>query len=190
MKAQSLWSGHDYAYSDYRGRNQTRYSNIQRVKVISWVKRKPIGYKNEKTYVRVQFLDWDGNETDTTEREVRAYDIVDFWEDYWAENGEWHLEQKAFREEQERKRKEDEERWRRLREEREAEEARKREEIQHKRNRIKRELHNKGLQFNDDELAYGNVILSSDGNSVTIRGDELKRWLGLLNTEASNVLHL
>lgn len=201
MKAQSLWAGHDYAHWPYRSRGNNYTPNIERVRVVRVVKEKQLYKKNETTYAYVQMLDWDGNVTQE-EQKVRAYDIVDFWEDYWNEHSEALLKNKAWRDEQEkirqerheqmmRERQEREEAMRREREEREAREAAERERIQHKRNKVLTALAEKGIEFNKERISerYSglDVYLDESANSLTIKGEELERWLGVIHAKTLNL---
>lgn len=178
MKAQSLWSGNDYAYKRYRGRGQSYATDIQRVKVIKTEEVKDAWKKNASTYATVEFLDLEGNPIPDRQTEsVRARDIIDFWDDWWNDisageetNGERLTKHKAYVEEQ---RKLDEARrleWRQKQEAREAEEAEKRAQLQIRRNTIRQKLENVGL--NPDA-----VNISFDANSVTIHNPELTRWV-------------
>lgn len=178
MKAQSLWSGNQYAYKRYRGRGQSYAPDIQRVKVIKVEEVKEVFKKNASTYATVEFLDLEGNPiSDRQTESVRARDIIDFWDDWWNDisageetNGERLTKHKTYVEEQ---RKLDEQRrleWKQKQEAREAEEADRRAKIQFKRNTIRNKLQNIGL---DPDT----VTISFDANSVTIHGQELTRWI-------------
>ena len=177
MKAQSIWIGHDYAYWRYRSRSYSYTPNIERVRVTRVEKVQEHYKKNKSTVVEVAFLDWDGNLlTDRHTEEVRAYDIVDFWDDYWAEHGEQLLKNKEWREQLERERIERQQQMQREREAREAAEAARRERLQHHRTRVINALLQKGVPY--DPANY-DVVLDHTATSITIRGKVLEDWLGL-----------
>lgn len=86
MKAQSIWANNEYALIPSRGKNQVFSYNVIRIKVRRITKRKEHGKKNDSTYAVAEVLEWDGTATGR-EIECRAYDIVDFWEDFALEHG-------------------------------------------------------------------------------------------------------
>ena len=87
MKAQSIWRGHDYAYIPSRGRNERFSFRVVRIKVKGTYQEKSQFKKNASTWAEVELLDWSGLSTGRTIR-VRAYDIVDFWNDFYSEYSE------------------------------------------------------------------------------------------------------
>lgn len=99
MQAQSIWAGHDYAWYANRpkGSNFIRHG-VRRVTAIKVLKRKDYGMERASTYVVVQ------DHEAGREREVRARDILSFWEDY-----EVQLHEVMGREEREKARKKEEE---------------------------------------------------------------------------------
>jgi len=85
MKAGSLWTGSDYAWVEYRGRGGPLPTYAKRVKVLD-IRSVDRGLKKAETRVEVMFLEDDGTPKDgSSTREVRARDILNFWDDYAAE---------------------------------------------------------------------------------------------------------
>src|SRR4051794_34926654 len=98
MNLNELWSGNDYAWYEWKGRNEPFRMGAPRVKVIRTYKRQA-SYENERLsgYAEVMLLHEDGTpktRSDGTEitREVRARDLAMRWDEYAAE--------KAYRESQ------------------------------------------------------------------------------------------
>ena len=81
MQASELWSGTEYAYVDGRPKGVETPMHASRVRVLRVFKAKADSW-NERmtTYANVEFLDKEDNVIRT--REVRARDIVDFWDEY------------------------------------------------------------------------------------------------------------
>lgn len=178
MKAQSLWVGHNYAYIAGRGRDRRYSPDAQNVRVVRTSQRRLYGNKNDTTFAQVYFCDWEGNKVSDESTEVRAYDIVDFWDDYWNEHSEDMIKTKKYREEANQRAKEERERYRLQREAADAAEAERREKLQTKKNEIRKKLTEVGF---DGESTLVNI--SYDGDMFTIREPELSRWLNAQKEE-------
>lgn len=88
MKAQSLWIGSDYAYTEYRGRGRPLPLNAKRVKVLSLEKVVRFGKSKDETYVEVMMLTEEGTPDERYNArtpKVRGRDIINFWDDYLAD---------------------------------------------------------------------------------------------------------
>lgn len=90
MNLNEIWSGNDYAYYEWKGRNENFRHGAPRVKAIRVYKRREYGKERESGYVEVMRLEPDG--TPRLDRngnhitmEVRARDIAMRWEEYEEE---------------------------------------------------------------------------------------------------------
>lgn len=109
MNANDLWAGNDYAYTAWRQKGVFPMDCVK-VHLLGVRKRREPGNERYTAIARVQYYDNEGN-LRPQEREVRARDIIDFWEDYEAERNHRNAErdrienerQEAIRKESERK---------------------------------------------------------------------------------------
>lgn len=100
MNATDLWTGHEYAWYEYKQKGIFPL-NANKVKVIKVTKRRKPGRENATTEVEV-ILPENGN----VSRVVRARDIIDFWDEYTSERDR----RKAERDERDRKYREESDR--------------------------------------------------------------------------------
>jgi len=92
MNANEIWSGNDYAHTDYISRGVNFYENAHRVKAMRVYKEMP-RYSSERatTMVEVMMLDVETGEPRTGSngepymRNVRARDIFMRWDEYARE---------------------------------------------------------------------------------------------------------
>jgi hypothetical protein len=111
VNVQSIWAGEAYAYTSYRP-NNTFVTNARKGIAKKVIKEREWGNERMTSYV---ILDWVDEETGEVKREnlqVRARDVIDFWDSYENERKAVYKE----REERERQRLEDMERRRAERE--------------------------------------------------------------------------
>jgi hypothetical protein len=132
MNAQSIWAGEHYAYSPFRP-NKLFITDARRCVAKKVIKKREWGNERLTTYVLVDRVDNQDGEVLQADLEIRARDIIDFWDSYANERDALLKE----REERYRKQQEDLERRRRereeeLRQEKEDREARSRAETEHK----------------------------------------------------------
>jgi hypothetical protein len=188
MKAQSIWPGTHYAWKQYRPRDFMPI-DAQRVLVLKKTKEPIPGKTKDRTYVMIRILNDDGspNERYTKEYKARAYDIIDYWDEYLATVEDDRIaEQERLKEHEERM-----ERYRREREERDAitavayfirnihlkgirmEQERIEREMREAReariNRMKRVMIGRG--FNASKIHVGDT-------HVSVNMEEMERWLG------------
>src|SRR5881394_3448364 len=121
MKLGSIWVGHYYAFSEYKGNKYFVY-NAKKGKALRTEQEKGFGRERVTSYVWFEVEYGDGV---TREIKVRARDVIDFWEDYERERAHLQKERETAEErarlERERVRQEVEERIRLQREQRERE---------------------------------------------------------------------
>jgi hypothetical protein len=160
MNLNEIWAGNDYAYFEYKGRNEPYRSGAPRVKVIRVYKRAEYGKVRESGFAQVMFVDKETGEPKTDRQgnhvtnEVRARDIAMLWDAY--------VEERDYRAAQA-------EKIAKEREEREAEET-----------RITMQLTELMTErYGIPKEAIYNVTASGVHLSRTV----LERELGLVNTE-------
>lgn len=121
MKLGSIWVGHYYAFSEYKGNKYFVY-NAKKGKALRTEQTKGFGRERGTSYVYFE-VEREGYEP--YEVRVRARDVIDFWEDYERERAHLQKERETAEEtarlERERVRQEVEERIRLQREQRERE---------------------------------------------------------------------
>lgn len=93
MNAQSIWAGQYYAYLSHRPRGTSFVKGARKVRVIRVFKRQQYGNERATTFVEVEDVQ-SGNTLN-----VRARDILSFWEDYEAQ-----LNQRLRKEQEDRER--------------------------------------------------------------------------------------
>lgn len=134
MQANNIWAGNDYAWRGGSGRGERFSLYCERVRVRRVVKETLAGNTKSSTFVVVQFVDRDTGEVlegpgrwvDVTRADgdnlykVRAFDIIENWENVADEYQ--HLVVKQRREQEELEQRQREERERREREQRERQE--------------------------------------------------------------------
>lgn len=81
MNAQSIWSGEEYAYTIYKP-NKTFIMNAYRGRCIRTFKQREFGNSKMSNYVEIQRLDVETGEAIGEPRNVRARDVIDFWDSY------------------------------------------------------------------------------------------------------------
>ena len=99
MNANEIWSGTDYAHTDYISRGVLYYPNANRVKVLRVFKKKLNGNTRDTTLVDVLVMNYDGQSVKQInrwvdgeyrlidyERTVRAREIFMRWEEYEIED--------------------------------------------------------------------------------------------------------
>lgn len=96
MNAGSLWAGTEYAWAEYRPRGQFP-SVAEKVKVIKVTKAKNYGNQNASTFVEVEVLT---GRLSGKFVQVKARDIVNFWNEYVDERD--HREAVRLKEREER----------------------------------------------------------------------------------------
>lgn len=168
MNLNQLWSGTDYAYYDYKGRNEIYRRNAPRLKVIRTFGKRLPGNTRETGYAEVLVCDRETGEPKLNSygehitKKVRARDIAMMWEEYEeleakeeAERIEREAKWEAERQERDRLWQEREaarrERERIEREARERLEAERRAEQARKSKAIRDFFDNRGI---DSELVY------------------------------------
>lgn len=147
MNAQSVWPGHEYAYTPYV-RKKYFPTDARRVKVISVRKVSAWGKQRDDTMATIEF-----NSAPGVHREVNVRNLYDFWDSYEDEKNGRLAE--AERKEQERIRQEEERKVEQIRQRKRAE-------------KIKTEL---AYKLSIDPHV---VQLSYYGDSVTIRLQDLQ----------------
>lgn len=106
MNLNELWAGMDYAYYEYKGRNEPYRPGVPRVKLIRGYKRREYGNKRESGYAEVMFLDNETGEPKTRTdgshvvREVRARDIAMRWNEYEEERDHREAQRERLAQEQ------------------------------------------------------------------------------------------
>lgn len=128
MNVQSIWPDEEYAFYHDRP-NQTFVMNARRIRCKSTEKKKSWHSQRASSYVIGEELDAETGEVISTQIEVRARDIIEFWEDYVNERKALYAEKLQAQEEAEARRRErQQEAIERARQESEAREARARSE--------------------------------------------------------------
>lgn len=91
MNLQEIWAGNDYAYFEYKGRNDNYRAGAPRVKIIRVYKRAEYGRERESGFAEVMFVDKETGEPKVDSQgkhvvtEVRARDIAMLWSAYVEE---------------------------------------------------------------------------------------------------------
>lgn len=159
MNLQQLWSGNDYAYTNYsrpRGVTWIDPKYVERVRIVRTFK-KTEGYNDKATgFAEVLTINGDGEPTSMVPRTIRATRIIMRWEEY---------EEETYR-----RKKEQEERVRRI----EEENARRREELEARR----REREQQEEQYNNKIHAKMGMFPYTFGSTtVCFNRDEFDAWL-------------
>lgn len=165
MNASELWSGQEYAWAEYRPRGRFPMNAIK-VKVSKVYKQRQAHNNNASTYADVEVLE---GRREGQKIQVRARDIVDFWDEYSQE--------KEHREETLRKEREIAEKLReQQRVEREARLAREAEEAEERRQR--REAQSKLIAIKLQEKGIPEDCIYSIGeHSISLKTSEVRIWL-------------
>lgn len=98
MNVQSIWSGEEYAYSEYRP-NKKFVMNARKGKAIKTEKRSEYGRERKAAYALME-VQLNGSEA-TTQVWVRARDVIDFWDSYESERAALQKEQEERQRERE-----------------------------------------------------------------------------------------
>lgn len=106
MNLNELWAGYDYAYYEWKRKNEPYRRNAPRVKVIRAFKRRQYGNERASGMVEVMLLEDDGTpkldvEGNQRIRTVRARDIAMLWEQYEDEREHREAERERIAREQE-----------------------------------------------------------------------------------------
>lgn len=182
MNLNELWAGQDYAYYEYKGRNEPLRRNAPRVKVIRAFKQQRAGNERASGYAEVMYvnketgepiMDYEGKQKIRT---VRARDIAMVWEQYVDEmdhqNAVREREQREYEERERTRREEREARLEQERIEREAKEKAERERLEG----IKTQLY---LKYNIPP----DWVIDITNQSIRLDRIAVEQALGVTNAE-------
>jgi hypothetical protein len=171
MNVQSIWAGHEYAFSRYKG-NKSFPMHASKGIAKRVEKVKDFGSERAKAYV---IFDVDG-----IEHKIRARDVVDFWDDYERERNAIIKE----RDEAQERARIEREKWQREREER------------LERERVEREEKERAAAARVERLVDAlvtkthiprDIITSVGSHTVTLDRFSLELWLSVQNGDTQHV---
>ena len=170
MNVNAIWEDEEYAFYPYRP-NQTFVMNARRGRCIKTSKKKPQYGKKSESIVTFEVLYEDNGEPTGRTEEIRARDVIEFWNDYVNER-------KALKEEREEKQRMAEQR---------AEELRREREERYRQEAEAREARLRAAQQKNDQLKYrliakgipADAIKGMDDRYVQLDRLTIELWLSV-----------